>query len=524
LLEKKRLQYFLVGFAITISGGAVNTLNIFGAEVYILGAFTNLIYVSLITYAILSEDILNVKEVLQKVMMYTLLAVIACAYYFVVIVYGVKYLANWESRMVFYLLCSLLFILVFNWCFRIVEKFTKRVLWISEYDYQVLLQQVTDKIRNIKNSETVLAEAAQMVKNIIKLRQCGFFHYRGSDMTFVPVPDLAEGALPFNHPVCVYLNTKKKTIKRRELADLLHYHNKTIEDYTVIARILHFFESRSIELCIPVFVSGQLKAFFIVGSKESKDILMKKEVIWLESVAGQVSVILENIYLYGQLVNSEKLAMLGKMSAAIAHEIRNPLAGLSGFVQMMQSDGPEKAAVLAKFIEIAPEEFRRLTRLTDNLLALGRAASINPKSRKLINFVTEVNAVMLHNYEKNKIKVTVDISENIEILADRELMMQLLLNIAMNSFQSMPNGGTIIFSAVIEKNCVVLDVRDTGRGIADDIKDKIFEEFFTTRAEGTGLGLSISKKIIEAHGGTINIESEQGKGTDVRLSFPEPTV
>ena len=233
---------------------------------------------------------------------------------------------------------------------------------------------------------------------------------------------------------------------------------------------------------------------------------------------------IENIVLYGQLVHSERLVMLGEMAAAVAHEIRNPLTGLSSFIQMMNEGKGQKEKFMDRFLKIAPPEFKRLERLTDNLLALSHNTRLKLARLNLNVLVKETNELLAHVLKKNKVEVEEYFESIQDITADREQLQQVLMNLIVNAVQAMPSGGNIIFrTGQVKKGQfegVFLSVKDNGTGMPPDIKGKIFDPFFTTKADGTGLGLAISANIIDAHGGSIVVDTAEGMGSEFILNFP----
>jgi signal transduction histidine kinase len=233
---------------------------------------------------------------------------------------------------------------------------------------------------------------------------------------------------------------------------------------------------------------------------------------------------MENIMLYEQLVSAERLTMLGQMAAAVAHEIRNPLTGLDSFVQMINANQANKEKITERFFEIAPDEFKRLEKLTDNLLALSHNTRLKPAAVELNSLLDEVNEFLAHIYRKNKIEISKNFGEIPVIQADKEQIRQVILNLSLNAVQSARDGGEVKFTTGVReragKEFVFLSVQDNGSGIDAAIAGRIFDPFFTTKAEGTGLGLAICKNIMDAHKGLIEVESRQDKGSTFTIYIP----
>ncbi|MBI2027831.1 MAG: PAS domain-containing protein [Deltaproteobacteria bacterium] len=218
---------------------------------------------------------------------------------------------------------------------------------------------------------------------------------------------------------------------------------------------------------------------------------------------------------------SDKLAAVGKLAAGIAHEIRNPLASVSGSLQLLKKsahvDEDDK-----KLMNIMLKETERLNTLITELLAFVRPAEIRPTRIKIKEFIEEMfSAFRQHPLYQKKIQLHHEGKEDVFFYIDGEKFKQILWNILINSAQAIEDEGDIFIEWEDKDSVQLLTIRDTGGGINTEIKEKIFDPFFTTKEGGTGLGLATTYKIIEAHGGDIAVESESGKGTSFILSLPK---
>jgi two-component system, NtrC family, sensor histidine kinase HydH len=226
-----------------------------------------------------------------------------------------------------------------------------------------------------------------------------------------------------------------------------------------------------------------------------------------------------------QLRRSERLSTLGAMAAMLAHEIRNPLGSIKGATEILSDDykpGDRKA----EFVQIIIKESDRLNRVVENFLRLGRAP-LNPMVS--CDIMEELRAVVtLARLEAKGRGVTLQLDGKRlpPIKGDGERLRQAFLNLVLNALQATPAGGQVRIAASVKNpgagspGGIEIVVADTGKGIPKDLLETVFIPFFTTREAGTGLGLAITKKIIDAHGGAIAIESEPGKGTVVRVTLP----
>ncbi|MCU0621469.1 MAG: ATP-binding protein [Gemmatimonadales bacterium] len=223
-----------------------------------------------------------------------------------------------------------------------------------------------------------------------------------------------------------------------------------------------------------------------------------------------------------QLVESEKLASVGQMSAAVAHGLRNPLASLRASAQLAlrHPDAPAAREALHGIIE----EVDRLDRRISHLLTFSRPASGHAIRERLDQVVQGALAPVHALLPGRRVVLAVDVPSALpEVELDPVRVEQAILEIVSNALDAMPDGGTLRVTGAPDPagpGHVVLAVSDTGRGIPPDVLPSVTDPFFTTRAEGTGLGLAIARRFVEQNGGRLEIESAPGTGTTVRLRFP----
>jgi two-component system, NtrC family, sensor histidine kinase HydH len=218
-----------------------------------------------------------------------------------------------------------------------------------------------------------------------------------------------------------------------------------------------------------------------------------------------------------EMMHRENLASLGEMGAILAHEIRNPLAGIKGNAQIIKKKPTESRN--EQFAESIVTEVRRLETLVNDLLVYARSDRYELMMLDTKEIIDYTISLIQQEAAHLSVSITNDCPEGIKISGNRDKLCQVLLNLAMNALQAMPSGGLLRFSAEKSRSRVRIDLSDSGQGIRNEDMSRIFEPFFTTKARGTGLGLALCKKILEEHNGTISIESTVGKGTTVSIIF-----
>lgn len=243
----------------------------------------------------------------------------------------------------------------------------------------------------------------------------------------------------------------------------------------------------------------------------------------------------ERIRLTEKLEQSEKLAAVGQMVATIAHEIRNPLGIVRSSAEMLaRKDNPQPARV-KKLAGVIVEETTRLSAILTDFLDFARPRSPFLRNIHVGDVISRVRQNLEQEIRTRGITWLEDESANGAVVSgDTDLLYQAFLNLAMNAFEAMDEGGTLFISAAPDGDRVKIDVSDDGHGIKEEHLSKIFTPFFTTHEMGTGLGLSVVHNLISAHGGEITVHSEERKGTVFSIYLPagdtgvpvgrEPTV
>jgi PAS domain S-box-containing protein len=222
---------------------------------------------------------------------------------------------------------------------------------------------------------------------------------------------------------------------------------------------------------------------------------------------------------------TDKLAALGTLSAGIAHEINNPIGIITSRVEVMllEAEGDGLPAELQKDLDVILRHARRVAAITQGLLSFARQSSGTRAPVNLNRVAEEIFQLARKDMDHARVQVTLRRDEALpEIMADANAIGQVLLNLVTNARRAMPDGGEITIETSYDRatRSVRLVVRDSGIGIAPEILPKIFDPFFTTKSDGTGLGLSISHGIVHDHQGSVDVQSEVGRGTTFTVTLP----
>lgn len=221
-----------------------------------------------------------------------------------------------------------------------------------------------------------------------------------------------------------------------------------------------------------------------------------------------------------QMSRAEHLATLGEMATGLAHEIRNPLAGIAGVIEIIGRDLPATSPARAVVKDVR-QEIARINHIVTDLLQTARPHP--PKVRKSDLNTTVEHAVMLGRQQALAKSVEIVLHKDPslpEVEHDGDQIHQLMLNLLLNALQAIDHNGKIAVTVKPQGNTVVVEVADNGRGIPADQLPNIFRPFYTTKGDGTGLGLSLARRIVEDHQGRIEVSSTPGKGTTFAVVLP----
>ncbi|MBI2227947.1 MAG: hypothetical protein HYU46_02465 [Deltaproteobacteria bacterium] len=231
--------------------------------------------------------------------------------------------------------------------------------------------------------------------------------------------------------------------------------------------------------------------------------------------------------LEAEISRQERLSELGNLAATVAHEIRNPLNSVSMGLQRLKAEfsPTQDHDEYARFLSLIQGEVQRLNAIVEQFLSLARPLSLKREKIAVDQFLNELTTLAVGDATSSNVSIALNIAPGLPPLdADPNYLKQLLLNLILNGVQAMPAGGTLTVAADADKDHLRLTVADQGSGIEPESMVKIFEPYFTTKANGSGLGLSIARRIAEAHGGKITAESAPGQGSRFQVFLPFNTA
>ena len=259
--------------------------------------------------------------------------------------------------------------------------------------------------------------------------------------------------------------------------------------------------------------------FQLINKKDG--VFTKKDEEILDALSVHAAIAIQNAKMAQEMVNNERLAVVGRMASAIIHDIKNPMTTIKVYAQVLRKKVGEGEAV--KLVDEVIRQIDRLVNMAQEILDFSRGVtSLNFVKINLADFLEGIAAFLVRDFEKNKIEIIKDFQFKGEVEMDADKMTRVVFNIAHNSRDAMPpEGGKFIMKTWAENDYFYMQFTDTGKGMPEEVRRKIFEPFVTHgKKHGTGLGMAITKKIIDEHQGEITVESELGKGTTITIKLP----
>lgn len=498
----------------------------YGLEIYPFGFIFVCVSLYLTSHAIVRYRLLDINIVIRKSLGYSLVAGVLTSVFVVLVLAMTRYLSEVAGITSFSItvIAALTIAFLFNPLKSRIQSIIDRIFYKTTYDYYATIQKVSHDLATSIDTKIIYRFIVDAVFSALKLKNTFLLLLDGSQYYAIysrsqleknSTVDGKQGLkIPEDCRLVGFLNQKKETIIREELS-------RAVDHQTAdgIADLLSPFGGEGV---VPILIDDKIALLLILGEKLSGDIFTDEDVTLLNTIANQASIAIKNASLYAEKIQSERLASIGMMAATLAHEIKNPLASIKIFTQLL----PEKyydREFRESFLHIVSNEIQRINGLVTELLDFSKPTLIDIQEVDASSLLDETIELVSKNFEHAGIQIMKTYHGQFFLAGDHERLKQALLNILLNSQQAMQGGGVLEVGSSIQDKHVSISIRDNGPGIPGNILKKIFDPFFTTKQRGAGLGLAISKKIIDDHGGMITVESGRGKGTIFYLLLPAYT-
>jgi two-component system sensor histidine kinase HydH len=431
-----------------------------------------------------------------------------------------------------------------------LKNITQTFIFKDQYDYQFALSEFASSAAKLLDVEGLAKLTFNTTIENIKVGCASLWLKDSKTKLYTPVCSFGLRAndlqiiLSEDNAIISYLDKVREPVVKEELEKILHP--------DIFDKIENDFILLKAEISMPLVAEDQIIGILNLSSKSHGSLYFEEDIAFLKAIMSQSSIAIQNARLHQQIANMDKLSFLGRLSAELAHEIKNPLVTIKTAFEIMeyQSNTDQIQGIssdLKNFISLAMRETDRINDLIKQLLYLGRPSP--PKFEWCdINQIIGDTVLSLRRggAEKNIEIVDLINSYPVEIYADEKQLRQVFLNIGQNALDAIKDGGKIIIEANIKANqendsqdygkyqrqsedasymksdnIVVIKVSDTGKGMSREELKNIFEPFYSGKLSGTGLGLAIVNNIIREHSGVINVESVEGSGTTFTIELPQ---
>jgi signal transduction histidine kinase len=215
------------------------------------------------------------------------------------------------------------------------------------------------------------------------------------------------------------------------------------------------------------------------------------------------------------------MAAIGRLTSGVGHEVKNPINAIVVHLELLKSKLGDTSAPAARHLEVIDAEIHRLDRVVQMLVDFTRPVELQLREQDLRSVINDVLALAAEELSTHNITLVSQMPPNpLMANCDADLLKQAALNVIQNGAQAMPEGGTLEVSLAEDRKFAVLRISDQGAGIPDEIKDKIFDLYFTTKSGGSGIGLAMTYRIVQLHHGSIEVQSKPDRGTEFLLRIP----
>ncbi|GBD25623.1 Sporulation kinase A [bacterium HR30] len=522
-------RFWLISAAVGVPSAIINLLPAYGVPIYPLGNLGSALWAAIIAYAVVRHRLLDVEVWISRLGTVAAAGMVTIVPAYVLLV--LLQIQAFGAAHVDLSMAILLSLVVVAAIFPILQRKLEKKFAERAFPYKIEQQSSLDMLRRAVLREQDLGRLVDVVAKGLH----AVFH-PPTIAIFTRQPEAAalrlahhlgeppaESSFPFTSPLVAELEDATLSLLQSELLESKRDRGREVGK---------LMETLGWTVCVPVKTSRQLSGFLALGLKEGRDWYMLTELEALERLAEELALALDNIQLHQQaalarqtLERIERLSAIGTMVAGIVHEVRNPLVAFSTFMQLarQQKASPELIEASAPVIL---GELDRVQRLLDELLRTTRGNPPKFGEVDLGQCVRDVAALLKPPAKQAHVVLEPKfLSDSVTVFADADRVRQVLFNLGMNAIEAAPEGTTVTITvARASKNGRMygeVSVRDTGPGLPQELREKVFQPFFTTKADGTGLGLALCLQITEEHGGYLDIRDPQGPGIIFAVGFPE---
>jgi signal transduction histidine kinase len=523
------VRYWLVGAVAGLPLGLTNLLPAYGVPIYPMGNLGTVVWSAIVLHGMIRHRLLDVEIVSTGLGSWFLLGITCFLPTYVALLWiqferlGILDPALASATLAAVTLLPAIVVRVKR---RLEAEFAKRA-FPYKIEQRTSLEMVSRAVFREKNRERLLEVIAGGLAAVFRPPNLAIF---------LRVPEAAELRLVHHlgePPPDRAFPLTSALVAEIEDASLSLLQSELLESKKPRAREVGELLARNRwTVCVPMKTQSRVVGFLALGLKEGRDWYMLTELEALERLGDELALALENIYLHEQaalaqqaLERVERLSAVGTMVAGIVHEVRNPLSAFSTFMQVAKERKGDPDLIETS-LPVIKGEIDRVQRLLEQLLRATRSKTPEFAAVDLVAAASEVVNLLKPQAKHARVELKVEpLAQGLLAFADPDRVRQVLFNLTLNAIEASGKGEEVTIQvARAEKNgrsYAEVRVRDQGPGVPPEVREKIFQPFFTTKKDGTGLGLALCLQIAEEHQGYIEIRSPDGPGTIFAAGFPE---
>ncbi|MBN1770821.1 MAG: hypothetical protein JXB32_06165 [Deltaproteobacteria bacterium] len=532
-VESARIRVLAIGGAAALTFSLLDYLPMVGVEFPPLGPILTLIFMYTLSQALLLYRLLDLYELVGRFAVLGALAVALAGIFYT--------LVQWIGTSTWFFLNAIagafVILIVFDPLRTAVEQKMGQIIVRERSQFEAAALALRRRLGRLRTVERIADAVITLLEESSRFTHGALYLLSADGLSLVrrgcfgppPVPELdVTAARPLLDLFAGEEPVRRRDLRRQREAAAEQGDLRRVEALDVALGLVDDLRADSV---FPVRGESRTLGLLAVRDERMPEGLGLDEELGLAPIAVQIAIAAENIELYLQLKVRDRLAVVGEMSAGLAHEIRNPLGSIKAAAQMLAEDPPPDSKEL---IEILVEESNRLNRVVTDFLEYSRPRPVGPAQADVAAVLRRC-AQMLAAEFGDGLEIDASPGKALpRVPVDPDRLLRVFLNLGLNAAQAMHGKGRLEIVVAVRHDSgptapgrsaaggrrVVVRFRDQGPGIPPEVVPRIFIPFFTTRERGTGLGLALSQRIVEDAGGTIDVHSEPGRGTDLTVVLP----
>lgn len=401
-----------------------------------------------------------------------------------------------------------------------------RIFFKDRYYYQQFLREMSDSISGIVDLEALLQTLQRALVSTLKVKQVRIVIIQMEDGKVNVLKTSGEARFA---DLALLVNALQATSHFRI--------RRQVRDHRVVSAL----QQNDYALAVPIYVQQDMRGLICLSEKISGNSFSDEELNALQTFSNQIALAVENarlvqerLQLIGRVYQAEKSNSLGQLATTMSHEIKNPLSSIKTIIQVLheKATGEDK-----QDLHLVVKEIDRLNSILEKLLSFARPADATTERVNVIAVVNDVLALLRHQARQNNIRLVFNPPQHAPLLYVKvQAIREIVFNLVLNAIQAQPEGGAVIIDLMTDSRavetakgvprewtnrpCLILRVTDEGPGIPDELLQRIYEPFYTSKTVGTGLGLAIVKRNVKELGGDIRAENSDSLGAMFSLCLP----